>query len=134
MLHPNPDVIVFNIKQRYTGVSATINALVPLQMAQWRLGYCGTTLSNGVVGMTAGQAMALSRQPPPGRAFRIWHGRRDPEMMLVLLTPFLVLSLFRLTNSFRILLIYASLLGVSCGEVLSFHLHLKFLDLRLSKI
>jgi mannosyltransferase len=82
VLHSNPDVIVFNIKQRYTGVSATINALVPLQMQQWRLGYCGNTMSNGVVGMTAGQAMALSRQPPPGRGFRIWHVRRDPEMML----------------------------------------------------
>ena len=82
MRHPNPDVIVLNIKQRYTGVSATINALVPLQMHQWRLGYCGTTLSNGVEGMTAKQALALSRQPPTGRAFRIWHVRRDPEMML----------------------------------------------------
>ena len=82
MLHLNPDVIVFNIKQRYTGVSATINALVPLQMHQWRLGYCGTTMSNGVEGMTAKQALALSRQPPPGRVFRIWHVRRDPEMML----------------------------------------------------
>lgn len=82
MLHHNPDVIVFNIKQRYTGVSATINALVPLQMQQWRLGYCGTTMSNGVEGMTAKQALALSRQPPPGRTFRIWHVRRDPEMML----------------------------------------------------
>lgn len=82
MLHHNPDVIVFNIKQRYTGVSATINALVPLQMQQWRLGYSGTTMSNGVEGMTAKQALALSRQPPPGRTFRIWHVRRDPEMML----------------------------------------------------
>lgn len=82
MLHHNPDVIVFNIKQRYTGVSATINALVPLQMQQWRLGYCGTTMSNGVEGMTAKQALALSRQPPPGRTFRIWHVRRDPEMTL----------------------------------------------------
>jgi mannosyltransferase len=82
VLHHNPDVIVFNIKQRYTGVSATINALVPLQMQQWRLGYSGTTMSNGVEGMTAKQALALSRQPPPGRTFRIWHVRRDPEMML----------------------------------------------------
>jgi mannosyltransferase len=82
VLHPNPDIIVLNIKQRYTGVSATINALVPLQMHQWRLGYCGTTMSNGVEGMTVKQALALSRQPPPGRAFRIWHVRRDPEMML----------------------------------------------------
>ena len=80
-LSPNPEVIVFNLKERYTGVSATVNALVPLQMAQWQLGYCGTTLSNGVQGMTLREAIRISRRPPPGRAFRIWHVRRDHEMM-----------------------------------------------------
>jgi mannosyltransferase len=79
---------VFNLKQRYTGVSATVNALVPLQMSQWALGYCGTTQSNGVVGMDVREAVRLSRRPPaarpgcPERPFRIWHVRRDPEMML----------------------------------------------------
>lgn len=81
LLSTDPEVIVFNLKQRYTGVSATINALVPLQAQQWRLGFCGTRMSNGIDGMALGQAMALSRQPPSGRAFRIWHVRRDPEMM-----------------------------------------------------
>ncbi len=80
-LSPDPEVIVFNLKERYTGVSATVNALVPLQMSQWRLGYCGTTLSNGVTGMSLKQAIALSREAPQDRAFRIWHVRRDHEMM-----------------------------------------------------
>jgi mannosyltransferase len=81
LLNSDPEVIVFNLKQRYTGVSATINALVPLQAQQWRLGFCGTRMSNGIDGMTLRQAMALSRRPPAGRDFRIWHVRRDPEMM-----------------------------------------------------
>jgi mannosyltransferase len=81
VLSDDPEVIVFNLKQRYTGVSATINALVPLQAQQWKLGFCGTRMSNGVDGMTLGQAIQLSRKPPLGRAFRIWHVRRDPEMM-----------------------------------------------------
>ncbi|MEK9721273.1 MAG: glycosyltransferase family 4 protein, partial [Quisquiliibacterium sp.] len=80
-LSPDPEVIVFNLKRRYTGVSATVNALVPLQMSQWSLGYCGTTLSNGVAGATLRQAIALSSKPPRGRRFRIWHVRRDHEMM-----------------------------------------------------
>ncbi len=79
-LSDDPEVIVFNLKHRYTGVSATVNALVPLQAQHWRLGYCGTLMSNGVPGLTLRQAMALSRQPPQGRAFRIWHVRRDHEM------------------------------------------------------
>ncbi|MDP3131332.1 MAG: glycosyltransferase family 4 protein [Burkholderiaceae bacterium] len=80
-LSDDPEVIVFNLKQRYTGVSATVNALVPLQMRQWELGYCGTTLSNGVVGMGLREAIRASRRLPKGRPFRIWHVRRDPEMM-----------------------------------------------------
>ena len=80
-LSDDPEVIVFNLKKRYTGVSATVNALVPLQMTQWRLGYCGTTQSNGVPGLTLGQAIKLSKQAPAGRPFRIWHVRRDHEMM-----------------------------------------------------
>ena len=70
-LSADPEVIVFNLKKRYTGVSATVNALVPLQMTQWRLGYCGTTQSNGVVGMTLREAIRVSRNPPAGRPFRI---------------------------------------------------------------
>jgi len=69
VLSADPEVIVFNLKQRYTGVSATINALVPVQAQQWRLGFCGTRMSNGIDGMTLGQAIALSRKPPAGGHF-----------------------------------------------------------------
>jgi mannosyltransferase len=79
--HQDPEVIVFNLKNRYTGVSATVNALVPLQATQWRLGYCGSVMSNGVQGMTLPQAIKLSRIPAEGRDFRIWHVRRDHEML-----------------------------------------------------
>ncbi len=78
---PDPEVIVFNLKHRYTGVSATVNALVPHQLTQWRLAYCGPTLPNGVPGITLREAIRLSRRPPPGLRHRIWHVRRDHEMM-----------------------------------------------------
>lgn len=80
-MHADPEVIVFNLKHRYTGVSATVNALVPLQAKQWRLGYCGSLMSNGVPGATLLQAIKLSRKPAAGRDFRIWHVRRDHEMV-----------------------------------------------------
>ncbi|HPH12677.1 MAG TPA: glycosyltransferase family 4 protein [Burkholderiaceae bacterium] len=80
-MHADPEVIVFNLKHRYTGVSATVNALVPLQAKQWRLGYCGSLMSNGVSGATLLQAINLSRKPAAGRDFRIWHVRRDHEMV-----------------------------------------------------
>jgi mannosyltransferase len=81
-LSDDPDVIVFNLKKRYTGVSATVDALVPVQMKRWPLGYCGTTLSNGIQGWTVRQALNVSRRPPLGKAFRIWHLRRNHEMLL----------------------------------------------------
>lgn len=83
-LDADPEVIVFNLKRRYTGVSATVNTLVPVQLAQWRLGYCGGQLSNGLPGMSLRQAVSLSRKPPRDRAFRIWHVRRDHEMAAAL--------------------------------------------------
>ena len=81
-LHPDPDVIVFNLKRRHTGVSSTVNALVPFQTDRWNMGYCGTTMSNGVEGMSAWRALWVSRKAPAQRTVRIWHVRRDPEMML----------------------------------------------------
>ncbi len=80
-LSEDPDVIVFNLKKRYTGVSATVNALLPLQLQQWPMSYCGTTLSNGIPGMSLKEVINLSRKPSPRYAFRIWHVRRDHEMM-----------------------------------------------------
>jgi mannosyltransferase len=81
-LHPaDPEVIVFNLKQRYTGVSATVNALLPVQMQQWHMAYCGTPLPNGIQGMDLRAALRLSRSPPAGRPFRLWHVRRDHEML-----------------------------------------------------
>ena len=77
----DPEVMVFNLKKRYTGVSATVNALVPLQLQQHKLAYCGTPLPNGVQGLTLKQAIRISKVPPAGKRFRIWHVRRDHEMM-----------------------------------------------------
>lgn len=79
---PDPEVIVFNLKKRYTGVSATVNALVPIQARDWRLAYAGTPLPHGMPGMSIKEVIRLSRVPARGRAFRIWHVRRDHEMMI----------------------------------------------------
>ena len=81
----DPEIIVFNLKRRYTGVSATVNALVPIQAAEWRLAYCGPTQPHGIRPITLRQAISVSRRPPHGRRFRIWHLRRDHEMLIGIL-------------------------------------------------
>ena len=80
-LSPDPEVIVFNLKKRFSGVSATIHALVPLQLTQWNLGYCGPDLPQDISGIRLRDAMAVSKTAPAGRRIRIWHVRRDHEMM-----------------------------------------------------
>ncbi len=78
----DPEVIVFSLKKRYTGVSATVNALVPIQAKQWRLAYVGPEMPNGVQPITLMQALKISRKPAKNRSFRIWHLRRNNEMLV----------------------------------------------------
>ena len=40
----NPEVIITNIKKRYSGVSGTINALLPVQARSLKVGFVGTDL------------------------------------------------------------------------------------------
>lgn len=88
----NPEVIVCNIKKRFTGVSGTINALVPVQARSLALGYLGTAIPGVALAqaqsperfarLTLLKAVQLSRRRLPDGRRRIWHVRRDPEMLL----------------------------------------------------
>ncbi len=88
----NPEVIITNIKKRYSGVSGTINALLPVQAKTVKIGFVGTDLPGAQLAhethpqnfsyLKLRQAISLSRKALPDGRHRIWHVRRDPEMML----------------------------------------------------
>jgi len=90
----NPHVIITNMKKRYTGVSGTINALMPVQANDLEIGFVGEDLPGAQLAkaqnpknfyyLSVWQAIALSRKKLPDGRYRIWHVRRDPEMMLVI--------------------------------------------------
>jgi len=90
----NPHVIITNMKKRYTGVSGTINALMPVQASDLEIGFVGEDLPGAQLAkaqhpqnfhyLSVWQAIALSRKKLPDGRHRIWHVRRDPEMMLVI--------------------------------------------------
>jgi bifunctional ADP-heptose synthase (sugar kinase/adenylyltransferase) len=40
----NPEVIITNMKKRYSGVSGTVNALLPVQAKTLSIGFVGTDL------------------------------------------------------------------------------------------
>ncbi len=90
----NPEVIITNLKQRYSGVSGTINALLPVQARTLKIGFVGTDLPGARLAeqqcpghfrqLTLWQAICVSRKRLPDGRPRIWHVRRDPEMMLAI--------------------------------------------------
>ncbi|MFM7632124.1 MAG: glycosyltransferase family 4 protein [Betaproteobacteria bacterium] len=90
----NPEVIITNLHKRYTGVSGTINALLPVQSRHLCIGFVGTDIPGAglaeiaqpenFIKLSLWQAIQLSRKKLPNGRKRIWHVRRDPEMIIAL--------------------------------------------------
>lgn len=88
----NPEVIITNIKKRFTGVSGTVNALLPVQARTLNIGYVGSDMPGAGIAasesperfqrLTFWRAVRFSFTRLPDGRKRIWHVRRDPEMML----------------------------------------------------
>jgi mannosyltransferase len=80
-----PPVVVANLHRRYTGVSATVRALLPLQRRTLAIGL----LDTGQLGLPAAMGWRdLLRQGwkrPAGHRWRVWHARRDGEILVGLL-------------------------------------------------
>lgn len=80
-----PELVVTNLHRRFTGVSATVQALVPrqrerLDLALWDWGALGL---GGEIGPL--QLLRWGWSPPPRGRRRIWHARRDLEILVGLL-------------------------------------------------
>ncbi len=78
------DVYVTNLNPRFTGVSATAAAVLAEQGRSLNVVLVGHPLPGCPAPVTRRQALAMARVPPAGRAFSIWHVRRNPEMQLAL--------------------------------------------------
>jgi mannosyltransferase len=80
-----PDVVVTNFHRRYTGVSATVRALVPLQRQSLAVGL----LDWGRLGLASRlrwwDLLWLGWSRPSRGRYRIWHARRDVEIVAGLL-------------------------------------------------
>ena len=80
-----PDVVVTNFHRRYTGVSATVRALVPLQRQSLAIGL----LDWGGLGLASRlrcwDLLWLGWSRPSRGRYRVWHARRDVEIVAGLL-------------------------------------------------
>lgn len=78
------EIVAPNMKRRLSGVTSTIIQLVPVQARTLRIVTLGPGLPDNLPKMRWWQVPALLRRPASGRR-RIWHARRNIEMMTGLL-------------------------------------------------
>lgn len=71
------DVLAPNLKRRLSGVTATIERLVPLQAQNINIAATGPGLSSQIPHVSLGQVLTMDR-----RKTRLWHARRNNEMLL----------------------------------------------------
>ena len=74
------EIIAPNFKRRLSGVTSTIVQLVPLQARTLAIATLGPGLPAGLPRLGLRQSLGLL-SPPRRRPFRIWHARRNIEMI-----------------------------------------------------
>ncbi len=74
------EVVAPNFKRRLSGVTSTIVQLIPIQVRTLRIATLGPGLPAGLPAIGWRQVGGLLRRPR-GRPFRIWHARRNIEMI-----------------------------------------------------
>lgn len=75
------DVVAPNFKRRLSGVTSTIIQLVPMQRALGqRVATLGPGLPDDLPHLRFRDLLSLWR-PPTGRSHRVWHARRNTEML-----------------------------------------------------
>jgi mannosyltransferase len=70
-----------NLHVRWSGVTSTIAALVPRQARRIAIAALGPNLPPDVPRIASSDLIAAGWTRPPGRPFRIWHARRNDEMI-----------------------------------------------------
>lgn len=82
------DIIAPNLKRRYSGVSSTVFRLVPIQAEKVSIATTGPVLPDDVPQFPLSKLLFLSRSGPSGH--RVWHSRRNIEMLVGVLLKFVL--------------------------------------------
>ncbi len=93
---PFPDIVVTNLHRRYTGVSATVKTIVPIQQSIEPI----AVLDSGDLGLdgtiSIRKAIWAGWSKPQKGKYRIWHARRDVEMLLGLFLKYILRQRWKL--------------------------------------
>jgi len=88
-VNPNAiDVIAPNLKRRFSGVSSTVFRLVPVQSKQIAIATTGPVLPQDIPQFPLHKLLTMSRRGPSGH--RIWHSRRNIEMLTGLILKYVL--------------------------------------------
>ena len=93
------EVIIPNLKRRYSGGTAVNRTIAPLIAKRCRAAWLGPDRPDGIAGLSLADLVRLRFRPPRGRAVRIWHARRNTEMLLGLVLKRLGWRLALIFNS-----------------------------------
>ncbi|MEA2991903.1 MAG: mannosyltransferase [Alphaproteobacteria bacterium] len=82
------EVIIPNLHWRYSGVTATNRMIAPRLARRLNAAWLGRDAPAGIARLSFGDLLRLRRRPH-GRSPRIWHARRNNEMIIGLLLKLL---------------------------------------------
>jgi mannosyltransferase len=93
------EVVIPNLKRRYSGGTAVNRTVAPLIGNRCRAVWFGPDRPEGIDGLGLGGLLRLRFRPPKLRPVRIWHARRNTEMLLGLMLKALGWRLKLIFNS-----------------------------------
>lgn len=88
------EVIAPNLKRRISGVTSTVIRLVPIQAREINIAATGPALPDHVPQIRMRDLLAMPRRGPSGP--RVWHARRNTEMLAGLLLRYVLRKDLRL--------------------------------------
>jgi mannosyltransferase len=88
------DILAPNLKKRMSGVTSTVFRLVPVQARSVRIAAVGPAIPDEIPQVSLGEVLLMPRNGPSGA--RIWHARRNVEMIAGILLKFLLFKRLRL--------------------------------------
>ncbi len=75
------EVIIPNLNWRYSGGTAVNRTIAPLIAKRWRAAWFGPDRAEGIAGLSLTDLIRLRFRTPPHGKVRIWHARRNVEML-----------------------------------------------------
>jgi mannosyltransferase len=93
------EVIIPNLNWRYSGGTAVNRTIAPLIAKRWRAAWCGPDQPDGIATLSLSDLVRLRFRPPTHGKVRIWHARRNVEMIAGLMLNLLGYGFALIFNS-----------------------------------